>query len=264
MRIKSLVNISLILVLNLLMIFSVSAQNVTDVNGKKQGKWVKYKDSVKFYEGQFIDNIPVGEFKHYYPSGGLKIRTVFAENGRLNRTKIFFDSYKDILQAEGNYYDKKKDCTWVYYNDRGYLITKETYRKGLKQGVFKVFNHVGQLNLEEYYDKDTIHGESVEYFENGAKFRLITYEHGQRSGLFKLFYPEGNILLEGNYTQDIRDSIWTTYTESGEVEFLDYYLNGLLQKRTDKAGNKLELKQEEEMIPLNVDPSVFDPSAIKR
>jgi hypothetical protein len=37
-----------------------------------------------------------------------------------------------------------------------------------------------------------------------------------------------------------------------------------LQKRTDKDGNHLELKQENEMIPLNVDPSVFDPSAIKR
>lgn len=264
MRIKSLENISLILILNLLIIFSVSAQNNTDADGMKQGKWVKYKDSVKFYEGQFVDDIPVGEFKYYYPSGRLKIRTVFLEDGRLNRTKIFFDSYKVIVQAEGNYYDKKKDSIWVYYNDRGHLITTETYKKGLKQGALKVFNHAGQLNLEEYYDTDTIHGKSIEYLETGAKFRLITYEHGKRTGLFKLFYPDGNILLEGNYTQDIRDSVWTTYTESGEVEFLDYYVNGLMQKRTDKAGNKLELKKEEEMIPLNVDPSVFDPSAIKR
>ena len=144
------------------------------------------------------------------------------------------------------------------------MVALENYKNGLKQGVVKVFDHVGMLNLEEFYVNDTIHGASIEYFETGAEFRLISYEHGKRSGLFKLFYPEGNILLEGNYLQDIRDSVWTTYTESGEVEFLDYYVNGLMQKRTDKDGNKLELKQEEEMIPLNVDPSVFDPSDIKR
>ena len=264
MRIKSLENISLIIILNLAMIFSVSAQNSIDANGKKQGKWVKYKNSSKFYEGQFVDDIPVGEFKYYYPSGHLKIRTVFEENGRLNRTKIFFDSYKAKIQAEGNYYDKKKDSTWNYYNDAGYLVAIENYKNGLKQGPLKVFNQVGMLNLEAFYVNDTIHGESTEYFETGAEFRLITYEHGKRTGLFKLFYPDGNILLEGNYTEDIRDSVWTTYTESGEIEFLDYYVNGLVQKRTDKEGNKLELKKEEEMIPLNVDPSVFDPSAIKR
>ncbi len=264
MRIKNLEKILIILVLNLLMIFSVSAQNRLDANGKKQGKWVKYKNSTKFYEGQFVNDIPVGEFKYFYPNGHLKIRTVFSEGGRLNRTKIFFDSYKEKIQAEGNYYDKKKDSAWNYYNVAGHLITKENYKKGMREGDFKVFNHLGQLNLKEHYQNDTLQGESMEYLETGAEFRLITYAHGKRNGLFKLFYPDGDILLEGNYTQDIRDSIWTTYTETGTIEFLDYYVNGLLQKRSDKDGNKLELKQEEEMLPLDVDPSIFDPSSIKR
>lgn len=264
MRTRSLDNISLIIVIFLLMIFSVSAQNVTDENGKKQGKWVKYKNNSKIYEGQFLDDIPIGEFIYFYSNGNLKIRTVFTKNGHLNRTKIFFDSYKEEIQAEGNYYDRKKDSIWNYYNDAGYLITSENYKNGLRQGTFKVFNHVGQLNLEEYYENDTITGKSIEYFENGAEFRLITYKYGKRTGVFKLFYPDGNIVLEGNYTQDIRDSIWTTYTKNGTVEFLDFYVNGRLRKRTDKDGNQLELKKEDEMIPLNVDPSVFDPSAIKR
>ena len=119
MWIKNLENILMIFVLNFLIIFSASAQNRTDANGKKQGKWVKYKNRSKFYEGQFVDDIPVGEFKYFYSNGHLKIRTVFAESGRLNRTKIFFESYKKNIQAEGNYYDKKKDSTWNYYNDAG-------------------------------------------------------------------------------------------------------------------------------------------------
>lgn len=263
MRTKNFRYFTLTLILNLMMFFSLSAQNVTDKNGKKQGKWVKYQNSSKFYEGQFVDDIPVGEFRYYYPNGHLKIRILNTENGRLNRTKIFFDTWKEKVQAEGNYFDKKKDSTWNYYNDDSYLIAVENFKNGLKQGDFLVYNYVGQLNLEAYYDNDTITGTSIEYFENGAKYRLITYEKGKRKGIFKLFYPEGNVLLAGNYVQDIRVGIWTTYTPGGEIEFLDYYENGLLQKRTDKAGNVIELKPDEETIPLNVDPSVFDPSTIK-
>ena len=49
--------------------------HISDENGKKQGKWMKRKDGVKFYAGQFKDDIPVGEFKYYYPNGKLKIST---------------------------------------------------------------------------------------------------------------------------------------------------------------------------------------------
>ena len=41
-------------------------QNKTDEMGRKQGKWVKYKDGVKFYEGEFKDDKPTGEFLRYY------------------------------------------------------------------------------------------------------------------------------------------------------------------------------------------------------
>jgi antitoxin component YwqK of YwqJK toxin-antitoxin module len=252
-------NFSLILVFNLLIIFTLSAQNTIDAQGKKQGKWVKYQNSNKFYEGQFVDDVPVGEFKYYYPNGHLKIRTIYTENGRLNRTKIFFDAFKEKLKAEGNYFDKKKDSTWNYYNEAGYLISIENYRNGLKSGEYKVFNYVGQLHLEEYYQNDTITGTSIEYFENGALFRSIIFKNGKRCGVFKLFYPEGNIKLLGNYKQDIRDSVWTTYTEDGQIEILDYYVKGFLQMRTDKDGKELKIIYEEETKPLNIDPSVFDP-----
>ena len=264
MRIKNLENILIIFVLNLLIIFSVSAQNRTDANGKKQGKWVKYKNSSKFYEGQFVDDIPVGKFNYYYPSGHLKICIEYFENGRLNRTKIFFDADKEKLQAQGNYLDKKKDSVWNYYNEKEHLIAIENYRNGLKHGEFKVFNQQGQLTLVSEYERDTLLGQSKEYYENGALFRIISYEKGMRSGLFELFYAEGNLLLKGNYKKDVRDSIWTTYSESGNIDFLDYYFEGVLKKRIDKNGNKLEIRKEEVTNPLNIDPSVFDPTALKR
>jgi antitoxin component YwqK of YwqJK toxin-antitoxin module len=256
--------ISLFLLINLFFSVALSAQNKTDSNGKKQGNWSKFQDGKKVYEGQFKDDIPFGEFKYFYPKGSLKIKTVFSKLGRLNRTKLYFDSWKESLQAQGNYWDKKKDSIWDYFNEDSYLIARETYKNGIKQGAHLVYNHVGQIHLEQFYENDSLHGISTEYLENGEKFRQITYQKGKYHGLFRLFYPDGKILLQGNYVDDKRDSIWTTYSESGEIEFLDYYSNGLLIKRTDKEGKKLELKLEEETIPLHIDPSKMDPTVIKR
>lgn len=264
MLFKSFRPYSLIVILILFLLNTNFAQNLMDINGKKQGKWIKYQNGIKTYEGQFVDDIPVGEFLYFYPNGNIKIKSSFSEKGLFNRAQLFFDSPMLKLQAEGNYRDKKKDSTWNYYNEQGILVLTENYSLGLKNGEFKVFNHFGQLNLHENYINDKKSGLSSEYYETGELFRQIDFENGKRLGKFKVFYPNGKLLLEGKYKNDVRDSIWTTYTEQDEVEFLDYYANGLLQKRTDKLGNKLKIKQEEKTTPLNIDPSEFDPKAIKR
>ena len=69
---------------------TIFAQNHVDNEGLKQGEWVKYKNGSKFYEGQFIDDKPIGEFLYFYPNGNIKIRTLFHEDGKMNKTKIFF------------------------------------------------------------------------------------------------------------------------------------------------------------------------------
>jgi antitoxin component YwqK of YwqJK toxin-antitoxin module len=264
MRFRNIVIRLLFICLTLFFLFPLKAQNITDANGKKQGEWIKLKHGRKVYEGQFKDGIPFGEFHYFYPSGKLKIRNFFSQQGRQNRVKIYFESTDEKLKAEGNYWDKKKDSTWNYFNKSGYLVAVENYQNGLKQGDFRVFNYLGQLNLEQFYENDSLHGLSTEYFETGKLFRQINYRNGKRYGFFKLYYPNGGLVLLGNYENDLRDSIWTTYNEDGSILYLDYYVKGLLNKRTDKDGNKLDFKQEDETTPLNVDPSVFDPSAIKR
>lgn len=264
MRTSSLTSFTLLLLLNFSFSASLIAQNKVDENGLKQGKWIKYQNNKKVYEGQFINDTPVGTFDYYYPNGHLKIKTTYSDRGRLNRTKLYFDDKQSTLQAEGNYLDKNKDSTWNFYNKTGQLVATENYSKGLKQGDFKVFNQRGHLHLLREFEQDTLHGQSKEYYENEVLFRLISYQKGIRTGAFKLYYSSGKLFLEGKYKEDLRDSIWTTYLENGEIEFLDHYQKGILEKRTDKSGRELKIKPEDETIPLNIDPSQFDPSAIKK
>ncbi|MBN1650249.1 MAG: hypothetical protein JW857_02905, partial [Bacteroidales bacterium] len=94
MRTSSLTLITFFLLLNFCFSSSLSAQNKVDENGLKQGKWTKYQNNKKVYEGWFENDIPVGTFRYYYPNGHLKIETTFSDQGRLNRTKLFFNDNK--------------------------------------------------------------------------------------------------------------------------------------------------------------------------
>ncbi|MBN2237230.1 MAG: hypothetical protein JW729_06695 [Bacteroidales bacterium] len=263
MRIKTIVFLTVLGVLSLMEIKQTNAQNVTDGQGKKQGAWIKSQGGIKIYQGQFLNDIPVGEFIYFYPNGKVKIKTRFSENGKVNHTKMFFDLSGKKIQAEGKYVEKQKDSTWNYYNEDGILVLIENYKQGKKHGEYLVHNYLGQLHLQEFYVDGLRSGVSSEYFETGELFRQINFEKGIRKGLFKLFLPNGIIQLEGNYQNDLREGIWTTYNIKGEVEFLDHYKNGVLIRRTNQEGKELKIEsKEEDMIPLDIDPSQIDPTKI--
>ena len=62
----------LILVLSINFVF---AQNITDKNGLKQGKWSKQYESGRLqYKGEFKDGIEVGLFVFYYENGDVKAK----------------------------------------------------------------------------------------------------------------------------------------------------------------------------------------------
>ena len=78
-----------ILFLVLLVGTSVVAQNETDAQGRKQGKWVKYHEGTKKvrYQGQFKDDKPFGEFVYYSDEGAVTAVSNFDPDGVTTRTK---------------------------------------------------------------------------------------------------------------------------------------------------------------------------------
>src|SRR5437868_5424204 len=114
------------------------APNITDASGKKQGHWIKLdSNKKKIYEGNFVDNIPVGKFVYTYDNGNTQAITIFSDNGKVARTKMF--DYAGKITGEGKYIDKQKDSVWRFYNEDGKLIADEIYVKGKKNGVCKVY-----------------------------------------------------------------------------------------------------------------------------
>ena len=87
---------------NLLMFIFINislSQNLTDQQGRKQGKWVKnYNYGSMRYEGMFLDDKPVGEFKYYYKDGSLKAITRYSASGDSAATKSFHKNGKTMLK----------------------------------------------------------------------------------------------------------------------------------------------------------------------
>ena len=90
------------------------------------------------YEGNFVDGIPVGEFKYYYPNGKIKAVSMMSENGKFSRAKMYHRNGR--LMAEGKFVEQKKDSIWNYYSEYdGILLSTEIYKDQLKSGVWKNF-----------------------------------------------------------------------------------------------------------------------------
>lgn len=190
--------------------------NQLDANGNKQGKWLKsFSNGVPRYEGQFKNDKPYGEFKHYYVSGVLKAVTKYSPDGIVARTKTFHENSKPM--AEGKYINQKKDSVWRYFSDvDGKLISDETYKKGVLQGLSRVYYpESGKVAESTEYKDNLKNGKLIKYFPEGSLMTEGTYVDDQLESDFTLYFPNGKIQLKGQYKNGRQVGNWTYYDENG-------------------------------------------------
>lgn len=221
----------LFLVLMLSCLFSVKAQNVTDKQGLRQGKWTgTYSNGALRYRGQFRNGKPYGTFIYYYPAGMKKAEMVYSDNGRKAHVTTYYLDGKKM--AEGYYFDKKKDSTWRYYNDPdGKLVLEENYCKGVKEGTTTVFfPETGKPAEVTEYKNGKKNGRWIKYFSDGKISTIGTYVNDTLQGPFKVYDITGRLLIKGQYKHALQDGTWYTYDTLGQLQKKVMYHNGLQVK----------------------------------
>ncbi len=221
------VKLIIILLLSLPLISVSQSLNQTDANNLKQGKWGKtYANGKISYEGQFKNDKPYGEFKHYYISSALKAITNYSPDGVVAHTTTFYEN--SLPMAEGKYINQKKDSVWNFFSEfDGKLISQETYNKGELNGLSKTF-----------------------YPESGNIAESIEYKNGLKQGDLKKYFPDGSIMTEGFYKNDLLDGDFTLYFPEGNIQLNGKYLNGRQignWQYFDEEGNEIsedEFKEE--------------------
>jgi antitoxin component YwqK of YwqJK toxin-antitoxin module len=112
--------------------------NQQDEQGRKQGSWRKTNEEGKLvYEGQFLNDKPYGEFRYFYPTGGLRAKMIFSDTGDTAKTIHYHQN--QMVQGEGMYIDQKKEGLWKFYNEAGILVSEENYKHDLRDGQMRSY-----------------------------------------------------------------------------------------------------------------------------
>lgn len=222
----------------------------TDAAGRKQGYWKKKGDNGKLlYEGEFKDDKPVGKFKYYYPNDSIKAILHFRNGGASALAYLFHMNGKRM--AVGKYIGKEtKDSTWIYYDEKGVMISKDEYKAGKKHGTCYVYLPDGKLSEVRNYKDDQLNGEFKDYFD-GTNLRCKgTYLEGKMEGRVAYYYPNGVEVAAGFYRNGLKVGPWIYRTESGKVREKELYRNGVLASP----------KETEEFFSKHAEPTTAGPA----
>lgn len=216
--------------------------NRVDKNGKKQGPWKKYDKGVLVYEGQFVNDVPQGTFRYYYPSGKLKSESEFVTG--VSKVKVTTYHENGNLASKGFFVNQQKDGVWQYYSEKNVLLSEESYKLGKKDGKFVTYSVDGSKLKEEQYANDQLNGECKSYYEKEELFTLSHYINGKLNGEWVTYYPGGNVSQKGTYYNGLRTGTWDMYDEQGKIrrteefdkngqqlkKYMYLYVNGQSQK----------------------------------
>lgn len=192
--------------------------NQVDNQGRKIGKWkAEFENGMLRYEGQFRNDRPYGEFRHYFNTGELRAINLYSMNGKVAHNQTF--SSDGTLLAEGKYINQKKDSTWRFYSDiDGVLISEEDYHIDMLYGEVKnYYPENGSLAEITYYNNGKKEGLWKRYFPDGSLMTQGLYKNDLLDGALIIYHPNGNIQISGQYEIGVRNGTWLTYDQDGEL-----------------------------------------------
>jgi antitoxin component YwqK of YwqJK toxin-antitoxin module len=191
--------------------------NQTDSKNRMQGQWIKYDSAGnKAYEGRFMDGVPVGEFRYFYPDGRLRTITQYSDNGKRANTISYFQN--GMKMAAGKYLNEKKDSVWQFFNRAdGALLLEENYKNGKRSGVGCTYYPQGGIAGIVHWKDGNKDGVWEEYYSNGSIKMHGTYNMNDKTGPFQGFYESGSLLVMGQYIEGHQDGVWTFFDEDGTV-----------------------------------------------
>jgi uncharacterized protein len=182
--------------------FLVSRQRINnkDAKGLKQGDWKEFYPSGGLKtEMTYKDDLLNGYYKEYDTRGRLAV-TMLYENGAIVKSKVEDEQDIEIVNK---------------YDNDGKLIYSGPFRKQVPVGIHRDYDKEGKV-LNGYIYNDT----GVKIAEG------VINEAGNKNGKWKEYSQEGKLFAEGQYNDNRRIGAWKYYNSEGKVEQTGSYNNG--------------------------------------
>lgn len=207
--------------------------NISDQDGKKQGRWIKnYPNGKVMYDGFFKNDKPEGEFRRYHEEGALKSLLVFTNNGTEAEAKLYYPN--GLTASSGKYINQLKEGRWLFYSYtvKDLLISEAEYKGNKLNGLMVNYYPDGKAAEKIMYKDDLKHGECLKYYPDGTLTLRTNYENGKINGRFEAFYENGKPEISGQYKNNLREGPWVIYRNDGSQRFTTGYASGIPDNRS--------------------------------
>jgi uncharacterized protein len=237
------------------------------LNGRNEGEYKSYYENGQLQKtGLYKEGLQIGSWKEYYQNGVLRDESLFDEKGKLNGSyksyaedgKLFavWDYVHDEIVGYKNY-DKdgkvikenrkqKGDFEFkVFYSD-GVVKAEGLYTAEGKKGLWKYYDHYGNLKQEENYNsKGKVEGKVRNLFPGGQVEDECMFKDNQREGYYVSYHSNGKISQEGWFRNGCKEGYWNTYFPDGILELRNYYINDNLSGYQQEFNVTGKLEKEE-------------------
>jgi len=161
----------------------------------------------------------------------------YIKNFRLNRDNwmIYYDSiYSKLANSlifQGNTYES------LQYHKNGFLKRRQVCSFEIIDSLIihetlydTWWYNNGQLKVNVDFSKFPCLVKN--YYKNGKqRFEMTWINNDEVEGEWKEWYDTGQLKSEGYYLKNEKHGTWTYYLENGDIDKIEEYLNGKLQKQ---------------------------------
>ena len=207
------------------------------VDDLREGKTIDYYNDGKVFRlKNYKDNIGNGEFTEYYRNGQIKVKGNYKDGLRDGEFKFYSENNKYL----GSVFYKNKE------------IKKNTLSKEDEENLSTNFEFADMALFLRSTTRDIV-GATTDVYPNGKPRIYMPYSvNGELHGDYIEFYEDGNISYKITYENGIRQGKSITYLENGkiigETNYIDgkkegkslETLKGMIQMKANYKNNKID------------------------
>lgn len=211
--------------------------------GKTASKVTTYHSNGHPWQYLEIENSRAhGKFNEWHPNGQMKIDARVIEGT---------PDVNEVAQL-----------TWFFegpslvYDEKGHLIAKIFYDKGLLEGTSYYYSATGKISKETPYHKDKMHGVYQLFDEEGNVIERIPYQFGEKDGIavghwkpehikYNEEYRNGLLWngtyfdMEGNLVAEIQNGEgWQALFEDNSLSSFAEYHQGVIEGKVENFNSE--------------------------
>ena len=207
------------------------------VDDSREGKTTDYYNNGKVFRLKYYkDNIGNGEFTEYYRNGQIKVKGNYKGGLREGEFKFYSESNrylgsvfyknKEIIKNTLSEGDMEDFSASFEFADMALFLRSTTHDTvGIAADMYP--NGKPKLCMP-YNVNGELHGDYIEFYENGQVSYEITYENGLRQGKSITYLENGKIIGETNYIDGKKEGkSLETFTD-------------MIQKKANYKNNKID------------------------